>query len=169
MQYRISARIIVSNIHFIQLIYLTHWLRVTCCIQDLPEPQMTWNSITEVNGLMHWLQNQFYVVMWAFDPAASIDPETGLPDSPPFHMPGRYLSSSLFLGPVRLRQARVPADSCKVRLPHFLCPQEFEAETHFTSVTNFADILAKSDTWHVSFCSHSALPFYRLHTMHQQE
>lgn len=80
-------------------------------MQFRPEPEVSFHNIQEKAGLRHWLRNQFLAVMYGFDPnGGELDMVTQQA------LPGFYLASTSILGPIRLRQARVQANSCEVRL-----------------------------------------------------
>ena len=84
--------------------------RIDFVLQFRPEPEISYFDIQEASGLRNWLRNQFMSVVYGYDPNAD-DP---LDEQVPQYLESFYLSSTSILGPIRLRQLRVRANSCKV-------------------------------------------------------
>jgi Polycystin cation channel len=80
--------------------------------QFRPQPEIAFFDIQEASGLRQWLRTQFIAVMYGFNPNS----ENGLKEQAPTQLDAFYLSATSILGPIRLRQLRVRADSCEVRL-----------------------------------------------------
>jgi hypothetical protein len=100
-------------------------------VQIGPEPEIQFGEIYELAGLRRWLEAQFFNVMYGYDPK---DPGEDDEFQPlPTHIRGFYLSSTTILGPIRLRQLRVRANSCKVCPPALLVEVKSLAQ-HFKVV-----------------------------------
>jgi hypothetical protein len=84
-------------------------------VQFRPEPEISFFDIQELSGLRQWLRSQFVAVVYGFDPN---DPDftdaKKKPERAPTALPGFYLAATSILGPIRLRQLRVRANTCKV-------------------------------------------------------
>lgn len=84
-------------------------------VQFRPEPEIAFDNINELAGLRRWIEGPFMAVFYGYNPNTP-------PDDPVFsdfkpmsnYIAGFYLASTTVLGPIRLRQLRVKADSCPV-------------------------------------------------------
>ena len=79
-------------------------------MQFRPEPDIRFNNIHEIGGLKAWLERVFMAVFYGYQPNSMADEPTFKPMAT--YIPRLYLASTTILGPIRLRQLRVEANSC---------------------------------------------------------
>lgn len=79
-------------------------------MQFRPEPDIRFFKINEIGGLKAWIERPMMAVFYGYQPNSMSDESSFKPMAS--YIPGFYLSSTTILGPIRLRQLRVKANSC---------------------------------------------------------